>query len=118
MGGKSNREVSINENVSFIFGITHTEPCGFLCILAQSYVRDPDVAMELFVTRQRLDTRVTGSDCSLSLPTVQKQKTSFCANLSTFFLRERHQRIGARNHPKMVPIAPPTAAMARRIVTQ
>jgi transposase InsO family protein len=31
---------------------------------------------------------------------------------------ESHQRIGARNHPMMVAIAPPTAAMVRRIVTQ
>ncbi len=39
-----NWEVSINENISFIFGITHSEPCGLMYILAQSYVCDPNVA--------------------------------------------------------------------------
>ena len=41
-----NRKVSINENISFIFRITHTDPCGLMnCILAQSYVRDLYVAV-------------------------------------------------------------------------
>ena len=35
-----NRGVSINENISFIFGITHTEPRGLMYILPQSYVLD------------------------------------------------------------------------------